>query len=117
MRILLDHGAPQGLVRQLVGHEVFTAYWQGWERLSNGELLRAAEDGFFDILLTTDKGIRYQQNLAGRRIAIVVLTGSTKWSEISRHIESIRDAVSSVGTGGYIEVEIPYPPMAGAGGV
>ena len=59
------------------GHAVHTAQSRGWGTLSNGELLNAAEEAGFDLLLTTDRRIRYQQNLKVRRLALVVLTGST----------------------------------------
>jgi len=67
MLILFDHGAPRGLARALSGHTVITAKARGWDRLTNGALLNAAEAAEVDLLLTTDQGIRYQQNLAGRK--------------------------------------------------
>ncbi len=57
----------------LEGHTVSTAFRQGWDKLKNGELLAAAEQAGFDLFLTTDKNMRYQQNLSDRKIAIVVL--------------------------------------------
>ena len=87
--VLFDHGTPKGLVRTLVGHTVHTAQSRGWDTLSNGELLNAAEEAGFDLLLTTDRRIRYQQNLKTRRIALVVLTGSTKWSLVRQHADRI----------------------------
>lgn len=78
MLILFDHGAPRGVARALRGHTVITARSKGWHRLSNGALLKAAGEGNVDVLFTTDQQIRYQQNLKGRTIAIVVLTGTTK---------------------------------------
>ena len=80
MLILFDQGAPKGLIRALPGHTIFTAQSRGWDRLSNGALLNAAEEAALDLLLTTDRRIRYQQNLAERKIARVVLTGTTKCS-------------------------------------
>jgi hypothetical protein len=77
MRILFDHGTPSGIAASLSGHHVTEAIERGWGRVSNGDLLKVAEAAGFDVLLTTDKGIRYQQNLAGRKIAIVVLGNST----------------------------------------
>ncbi len=73
MRILFDHGTPRGIARSLAGHLVREARAQGWDTLTNGELLNAAEEAGFDLLVTTDQNLRYQQNLAGRKIAIVVL--------------------------------------------
>jgi hypothetical protein len=80
--ILFDQGTPKGLARALSGHTVHTAQAKGWDTLSNGELLSAAEEAGFELLLTTDRRIRHQQNLRVRRIALVVLTGSTKWSRV-----------------------------------
>jgi predicted nuclease of predicted toxin-antitoxin system len=74
MRILLDHNTPVPLRYWLIGHHVETAYERGWSKLTNGELLRMAEEADFDVMITTDQGIRYQQNLAGRRLALVVIT-------------------------------------------
>jgi hypothetical protein len=110
MRILFDHGAPRGLARELVRHTVTAANAMGWDRLSNGDLLKAAEEAGFDLLLTTDHKIRYQQNLTGRKIGIIVLSGSTKWSRVQLHFESIRVAVNSLAPGGYAEVFISFEP-------
>jgi len=86
--ILFDHGTPKGLAPALSGHTVHTAQAKGWYTLSNGELLSAAEEAGFELLLTTDRRIRHQQNLRVRRIALVVLTGSRSrllHSTISSH--------------------------------
>ena len=78
--ILFDHGTPKGLAGAVSGYTVHTAQARGWDTLSNGALLNAAEEAGFELLLTTDRRIRYRQNLRVRRIALVVLAGS---SEIS----------------------------------
>jgi len=78
--ILFDHGTPKGLARALSGHTISTAQSTGWVTLSNGALLNAAEEAGFELLLTTDRRIRHQQNLQGRRVTLVVLTGATRWS-------------------------------------
>ncbi len=106
MLILFDHGTPRGIVRSLAGHEVREAKAQGWDRLTNGELLAAAEEARFDVLLTTDKNIRYQQNLAGRKIAVVVL-GKGRWRLIRQMIPQIVAAVNAAKPGTFAEVEIP----------
>ena len=108
MLILFDHGTPKGLARSLAGHEVHTAQAKGWDTLANGALLKAAEDAGFDLLLTTDRRIRYQQNLTARRIALVVLTGTTKWSQVRRQAERILAAVNGARSGGYTEVEASW---------
>jgi hypothetical protein len=106
--ILFDHGTPKGLIRALSGHTVHTAQAKGWDTLSNGALLKAVEEGGFELLLTTDRRIRYQQNLSARRIAFVVLTGSTKWSRVRAHTDRIVAAVAAATPGSYSEVEIPF---------
>lgn len=108
MLILFDHGTPRGLMRTLSEHTVMTAQSKGWDRLNNGALLNAAEEAGIDLLLSTDQGIRYQQNLAGRKLALVVLTGATKWSRVRLHIDRITAAVAAAKSGTYAEVEIPF---------
>ena len=70
-RILLDQNAPLGLRKHLSDHEVITARYMGWEALANGDLIAAAEDYRFDILITADQNLQYQQNMTARRITIV----------------------------------------------
>jgi len=108
MLILFDQGAPRGLARALSNHTIITAREQAWDRLNNGALLQAAEEAAFDLLLTTDQRIRYQQNLTGRKIAIVVLAGSTKWSRVRLHIEQIATVVNAATPGSYSEVAIRF---------
>jgi hypothetical protein len=108
MLILFDQGTPKGLIRALPGHTILTAQSRGWDRLNNGALLNAAEEAALDLLLTTDRRIRYQQNLAGRKIALVVLTGTTKWSHVRLHFERIAAAVNAATPGSYAEVKIPF---------
>ena len=108
MLILFDHGTPRGLARVLPAHTIITAQARGWDKLNNGALLNAAEEAAVELLLTTDRRIRYQQNLAGRKITIVVLTGSTKWSRVRLHLERVATAVNTVTPGSYIEIEIPF---------
>src|SRR6266403_1569970 len=79
MLILFDHGTPAPLGSFLKDHIIKKTKDLGWDTLSNGELLRAAEEAAFEIFLTTDKNIRYQQNLADRIIAIVVLGNSRSY--------------------------------------
>lgn len=86
MCVLFDHGTPSGIATALLAHEVTEARERGWDKISNGELLKAAEAEGFDLLLTTDKRIRYQQNLTSRKIAIVVLGNST-WRIVRLHLD------------------------------
>ena len=86
MLIIFDQATPVPIRSYLEQHTVRTAAQQGWDKLNNGDLLTAAEEAGFDVLLTTDKNIRYQQNLAGRKIAIVVL-GQQQWPQLEPHIQ------------------------------
>jgi hypothetical protein len=81
---------------------VATAFELGWSGLTNGDLLREAEAGF-DALITTDQNLRYQQNLAGRRLAILVLP-TTSWPEISQHEAEILAATNTLQPGEYREL-------------
>ena len=108
MLILFDHGTPKGLIPALSGHTVITTQSRRWDRLTNGALLDAAEEAAIDLLLTTDRRIRYQQNLAGRKIALVVLTGTTKWSRVRLHLERIAAMVNAATPGSYTEIDIPF---------
>jgi hypothetical protein len=107
MRTLFDQGVPRGLAASLRGHEVTEARKLKWERVSNGELLNLAERASFELLLTTDKNVRYQQNLAERRISIVVL-GNSPWWLVRQHLDAIAAAVNAATPGSYAEVEIPF---------
>jgi uncharacterized protein DUF5615 len=105
MRILFDQGAPTPLRRHLVGHEVTTVFELGWSELANGELLTRAELSF-DALITTDQQLRYQQNLAGRKLAIVVLM-TTSWPRIEAEVSRVVETVSGIQTGEYVEISVP----------
>ena len=102
MRILFDQGTPVPLRRHLSGHTVSTAYEMGWSDLANGDLLAKAESQF-DLMMTTDQNLRYQQNLKGRNLAILVLP-TTSWPEIQKHTPEIASAVSGMRSGGYLEL-------------
>jgi hypothetical protein len=108
MLVLFDHGAPKGVGRALRDHVLITARARGWDLLSNGALLAVAEEAGVDVLFTTDQRIRYQQNLMGRRIALVVLTGTTKWSRVQLHLDRIAESVTAATPGSYTEVAIPF---------
>jgi hypothetical protein len=103
MRILSDHGTPSGIARSLLGHAVTEAIERGWNRVSNGELLDLAEGAGFELLLTTDKNIRYQQNLTARKIAVVVL-GNSQWRVVRQYSDKILAAVNAATPGSYVEV-------------
>src|SRR5215469_18304987 len=101
-----DHSTPAPLSSFLVGHIVIEARTRGWDRLSNGDLLVEAERAGFEVLVTADKNMRYQQNLKGRRIALVVL-GTPRWPALRVHVDLVAAAVNAATPGSYTEVEIP----------
>ena len=105
MRILFDQGTPVPLRQHLNHHIVDTAFERGWSALSNGELLDVAEQEGYELLITTDQNLRYQQHLADRRLAILVLL-STSWPRIQLRIDAIQAAVESSVAGGYQEIAI-----------
>ena len=102
MRILFDQGTPVPLRRHLSGHTVSTAYEMGWSTLANGDLLAAAE-AQFDLILTTDQNLHYQQDLSGRKLSILVLP-TTNWPEIQKHTAEVIAAISTMKPGGYSEL-------------
>ena len=103
MKILFDQGTPVPLRQFLIGHHVTTAFEKGWNRLENGDLLQAAESDGFQVFITTDSNLKYQQNLKGRKIAIVVIL-STSWPKIQSVVQAISSTVNSAAPGGYYEV-------------
>jgi len=92
MRVLPDHGVPAPLIAFFGGHEVTKAKDAGWDRLTNGELLAVAEAARFDVFVTTDKNLRYQQSLEGRRIAVVIL-GKQQWPDVRPCVERVVEGV------------------------
>ena len=105
MRILLDHGTPRPLRGHLPEHVVDTAAERGWSQLGNGELLDESEREASDVLITTGQNMRYQQNVAALRLAIVVLR-SNRWPRIRRRIDAIREVLGESGAGELREVRI-----------
>ncbi len=105
MRILFDQGTPAPLRKALTAHDVFTAFEMGWSTLKNGALLQAAEP-LFDVFVTTDQNLRYQQNFAGRRLAILVLPFAS-WPRLQNHLPLIVSAIEALTTGGYVELTLP----------
>ena len=106
MRILFDQGTPVPLRRSLIGHDVATAYELGWSNVTNGDLIRLAEQEGYELLITTDTNLRYQQNLKGRSIAILVIT-TTSWPRIRQVTERIVAAIAMISRGSYEELLIP----------
>jgi hypothetical protein len=107
MLVLFDNETPRTLARYLIEHHTITeARARGWDELENGELLTVAEAAGFEVLVTTDRNLRYQQNFAGRKIAIVVL-GKGRWSIIKTHVVQVLGAVNAATPGSFAEVEMP----------
>jgi len=102
MLILFDHVTPRGIAQALPGHTVITAKEKGWDTLTNGDLLEAAERAGFNVVLTADKNMRYQQNLDRRRIAL----GTPQWPIVKLHLAEIAAVVSAATPGSYVEVEL-----------
>ena len=104
MRVLFDQGTPVPLRRYLASHIVATVFEKGWSTLQNGELLSTAEYEGFEVLVTTDQSLKYQQDLKNRQMAVVVLM-TTSWPRIERAANRVVAALNSVKPGGYMEVE------------
>ncbi len=105
MKILFDHGTPAPLRRYLHGHTVDRSAENGWEMLENGELIRKAEEIGYSVIVTTDKNMRYQQNLKDRTLAIVVLQ-SPAWPKVCLRTDEIRMAIEKTPPGAVVEVPI-----------
>ena len=105
MKILLDQGTPRPLREHLHGHSVDTAAERGWSGLGNGDLIEEAEQEGYEVLITTDQNMRYQQNLTDRRLAVVVLL-STAWPYVQPRIEEIRTVLDEIRPGELREVPI-----------
>jgi hypothetical protein len=104
MLVLFDQGTPVPLRRYLAPHAIATVFEKGWSTLQNGELLTTAEREGFEVLVSTDQNLKHQQNLWGRRLAIIVLL-TTSWPRIERKVDRVIAALNSVQPGKYIEVE------------
>jgi hypothetical protein len=110
LRVVFDKNVPVGVRRFLSKHEVRTFVEMHWHpQLGNGELLRAAEAEGFDVMVTSDQNIRYQQNLTGRKLALVVL-GSNIWPVVRDHAAAISAEVDAATPGSYHFIEMRLPP-------
>ncbi len=107
MLVLLDNGIPRGLRRFLPGHTVVEARDRNWDIVSNGTLIAAAQRDGFQVLITNDKNIRYQQNLQGRTLALIVLEHS-QWPMVKKVVAEIAEAVDSAVPGSYLEIAVPF---------
>jgi len=108
MKIILDESTPQKL-RLLIedGHSVVTTWFQGWSGLKNGALLSAAEEAGFDLFITADQELSYQQNPTGRKIALLVLS-TNNWSQVKSRTSEIMVAINASKPGGFVFVDIGH---------
>ena len=104
MQVLFDQGTPVPLRRYLAPHIVVTVFEKGWSTLQNGDLLRVAEHEGFEVFVTTDQNLKYQQNLRERQIAIVVLM-TTSWPRIRRKVTPVVTVINAVKPSDYIEID------------
>ena len=106
MRVLFDQATPVPIRGFLVDHTVRTAAQEHWDTLKNGDLLTAAEHAVFEVFVTTDKQMRYQLNMAGRTIAVVVI-GVQQWPALQPHVALVVAAVNAAAPGSFTDVDIP----------
>ena len=104
MKVLVDECVPLKLVRLLTGHAFSTAQQKGWDGFSNGRLLAMAEVEF-DLFLTSDRNLQYQQNLKGRKIAILFLS-TNHWPTLKKHVELVQAVVNKISSGEFARLEI-----------
>jgi hypothetical protein len=105
LKVLFDQGTPVPLRNHFSTYHVSTAYELGWSTLKNGELLAAAESNGFEVFVTTDTNLAYQQNLSNRKIAIVVLS-TTSWPRIQKSVAAIVSAIDEATPNSYQIVSI-----------
>ena len=102
LRILFDQGTPRPLRRFLAGHTVDRSSEKGWAELANSALLDAAEREGYELLITTDQGIRYQQNLVGRSLAILVVRAD--WRDVRLRIDTTLRTIDEIVPGRLVEL-------------
>jgi hypothetical protein len=105
VRILFDECVPWPLHKELPAHNCRTAQQMQWKRIKNGELLSLAEPQF-DLFLTSDQNLRYQQNLQGRSIAVLELS-TNKLRRLLAAAQLIRETLASMQPGEFRQLEIP----------
>jgi hypothetical protein len=109
-RVLFDENVPDGIRRLLTHHTVGTAPELGLAGLTNGDMIEAAEKGGFDVMITADQNLAYQQNLTGRRLALIVLT-TNHWDAIRPEAARIVDAVEAIQSGGFVTIAFARHPL------
>ncbi|WP_428491609.1 hypothetical protein [Rhodopila sp.] len=108
-RVLIDQSAPRRIAQFLTAHHVEVAYDRGWATLTNGDLLDAIEQAGFEVFVTADQNLRFQQNLRHRRVAIVVI-GTNTWPVIAGNSAPVVRAVADAKPGAVSFVPYPKPP-------
>ena len=107
MRVLLDEQLPRHLARKIAGHDVSTVQQCGWAGLQNGELLRVAADAGFDVLVTADRNLQFQQNLSHSRIGIILLIApSNALEDLIPLVRSLLAAIPKSRSGQVLRVEL-----------
>ncbi|MFN8485982.1 MAG: hypothetical protein U0350_00240 [Caldilineaceae bacterium] len=104
MKILIDESLPRYTLQIVQGYEAYTVQYMGWSGIKNGELLSHAE-GQFDVFLTADKNLRYQQNLVGRTLALIIFP-SNKLSVVKQLELSLKQALQTTTPGTFIELQL-----------
>lgn len=110
MRILFDHNVPLPLRRLLPGHDIVAAAERGWGELTNGRLLATAEQEKFDVFITADRNLVFQQNLSTRTLGIVVLS-TQQLASLTDGLQAISDAIEHVAPGQCVQVDLPRTPL------
>jgi predicted nuclease of predicted toxin-antitoxin system len=105
VKVLVDECVPLKLVRLLTGHAFSTAQQKGWDCFTNGKLLDLAEPEF-ELFLTSDRNLQYQQNLRGRKIAILLLS-TNHWPTLKKQVPLVQTALDKIRPGEFLRVEIP----------
>jgi len=107
MRVLLDEQLPRHLAREIVGHDVSTVQQRGWAGLKNGDLLRVAADAHFDVLVTADRNLQFQQNLSQSRLGIILLVApSNALEDLRPRVPNLLAAILKSRPGHLLRVEL-----------
>jgi hypothetical protein len=109
LRVLFDKNVPYPLKKHLPDYQVTTAEEEGWGQIGNGDLIDCAEEAGYQILLTCDQNIHYQQNLTHRKLSMIVL-GSNIWPSVQSKLKEIRAALQNAAMGSFEFIEIAAPP-------
>ena len=105
MKILIDESLPRQLKQMLLGHEAETVQDVGWGGIQNGELITKAEP-IYSVFLTADKNLRYQQNMVGRTLALIIFP-TNKLSIVKRLADQLEAALGNIAAGKFIELSMP----------